>query len=50
MLLPWAIASSAWALAQIGDVEGALSRVEKAERFLDKQSASGIVQVFGRGA
>src|SRR5262249_24859698 len=34
MLLPWAIASSAWALAQIGDVEGALSRVEEAERLL----------------
>src|SRR5215475_149702 len=43
MLLPWAIASSAWALAQTGDVEGALSRVEEAERLLDKQSASGIV-------
>jgi len=43
MLLPWAVASSAWALAQIGDVEGALSRVEEAERLLDKQAASGIV-------
>jgi tetratricopeptide (TPR) repeat protein len=43
MLLPWATASSAWALAQIGDVEEALSRVEEAERLLDKQAASGIV-------
>jgi class 3 adenylate cyclase/tetratricopeptide (TPR) repeat protein len=43
MLLPWAIASSAWALARTGDVERALSRVEEAERLLDKQSASGIV-------
>ena len=43
MLLPWAIASSAWALAQIGDVEGALSRVEEAERLLGEQAASGIV-------
>jgi tetratricopeptide (TPR) repeat protein len=43
MLRPWAVASSAWALAQIGDVEGALSRVKEAERLLDEQAASGIV-------
>jgi tetratricopeptide (TPR) repeat protein len=42
MLLPWAVACSAWALAQIGDVEGALSRVKEAERLLDEQAASGI--------
>src|SRR5262249_56027390 len=42
MLLPWAVASSALALAQIGDVEEALSRVEEAERLLDEQAASGI--------
>jgi len=42
MLLPWAVASSASALAQIGDVEEALSRVEEAERLLDEQAASGI--------
>ena len=42
MILPWAVASSAWALAQIGDVEEALSRVEEAERLLDEQAASGI--------
>jgi tetratricopeptide (TPR) repeat protein len=42
MLLPWAVASSASALAQIGDVEEALSRLEEAERLLDEQAASGI--------
>src|SRR5262249_59989896 len=42
MLLPWAVACLAWALAQIGDVEGALNRVEEAERLLDEQAASGI--------
>ena len=41
-LLPWAVASSAWALAQIGDVEEALSRVEEAEQLLERQAARGI--------
>jgi hypothetical protein len=36
MLLPWAIASSAWALAQIGDANEALSRVQQAEQLLGK--------------
>jgi tetratricopeptide (TPR) repeat protein len=42
MLLPWAVACSAWALAQTDDVEGALRRVEEAERLLDEQAVSGI--------
>src|SRR5262245_55574177 len=42
MLLPWAVASLAWALAQIGDVEGALNRVESSEQLLEEQAASGI--------
>jgi len=43
MLLPWAIASSAWALAQTGDVKEALSRVRQAEQLLGNQTASGIL-------
>jgi tetratricopeptide (TPR) repeat protein len=40
--VPWAVACSASALAQIGDVEEALRRVEEAEQLLDEQAASGI--------
>jgi tetratricopeptide (TPR) repeat protein len=43
MLLPWAVASSAWALAQIGEAKEALSRVREAEQLLERQAASGIV-------
>jgi class 3 adenylate cyclase/tetratricopeptide (TPR) repeat protein len=42
MLLPWAIASSAWALAQTRDTKEALSRVRQAEQLLGNQMASGI--------
>jgi class 3 adenylate cyclase/tetratricopeptide (TPR) repeat protein len=42
MLLPWAIASSAWALAQTGEAKEALSRVREAEQLLANQTASGI--------
>ena len=43
MLVPWAVASSAWALAQIGETEEALSRVREAEQLLERQAANGIV-------
>jgi len=43
VLLPWAVASSAWALAQIGDAGQALSRVRESEQLLDRQAAKGIV-------
>ena len=43
MLLPWAIASSAWALAQTGDAKEALSRVRQAEQLLGNQTTSGIL-------
>jgi class 3 adenylate cyclase/tetratricopeptide (TPR) repeat protein len=43
MLVPWAVASSAWALAQIGETEEALSRVREAEKLLERQAANGIV-------
>src|SRR5262249_13747911 len=38
-LLPWAAASSAWALAQIGEASQALSRVREAEALLERQAA-----------
>jgi tetratricopeptide (TPR) repeat protein len=42
ILLPWAAASSAWALAQMGEADGALSRLREAEELLERQTASGI--------
>jgi tetratricopeptide (TPR) repeat protein len=41
--LPWAVASSAWALAQIGETSEALNRVREAERLLERQASTGIV-------
>jgi class 3 adenylate cyclase/tetratricopeptide (TPR) repeat protein len=43
MLLPWAIASSAWALAQAGEASEALKRIREGEQLLENQLASGIV-------
>jgi class 3 adenylate cyclase/tetratricopeptide (TPR) repeat protein len=43
VLLPWAIASSAWALAQIGDSREALARVREGEQLLERQTTLGIV-------
>ena len=42
VLLPWAVASSAWALVQIGDASEALSRVRDGEEHLERQEAKGI--------
>ena len=41
--LPWAIASSAWALAQIGEASEALNRIREGEQLLEHQAARGIV-------
>jgi class 3 adenylate cyclase/tetratricopeptide (TPR) repeat protein len=41
--MPWAVAASAWALAQIGETEQALERVHEAEELLERQAAHGIV-------
>ena len=41
--LPWAVASSAWALAQIGDTSEALNRVRDCEQLIERQVATGIV-------
>jgi class 3 adenylate cyclase/tetratricopeptide (TPR) repeat protein len=43
MLFPWAVASSAWALAQVGEDGEALKRVREGERLLELQTARGIV-------
>ena len=43
-LLPWAVASSAWALAQIGKHSEALSRLREAEELLERQAAREIGQ------
>jgi tetratricopeptide (TPR) repeat protein len=43
VLLPWALTSSAWALAQIGKFSEALSRVREGEQLLERQTTSGIV-------
>jgi tetratricopeptide (TPR) repeat protein len=43
VLLPWAVASSAWALAQIGEASEALSRVREGEQLLERQAMLGIV-------
>jgi tetratricopeptide (TPR) repeat protein len=41
--LPWAVASSALVLAQIGEETEALSRVREGEHLLERQAAMGIV-------
>lgn len=43
MHLPWAVAPSAWALAQIGETAEALNRIRECEQLLERQAASGIV-------
>ena len=41
--LPWAIASSAWVLAQIGEASEALNRIREGEQLLEQQAARGVV-------
>ena len=42
ILLPWAVTSLAWAQAQIGDANGALSRLREGQKHLLRQEAEGI--------
>jgi tetratricopeptide (TPR) repeat protein len=42
ILLPWAVTSLAWTLAQIGDASEALSRLREGEEHLKRQEAKGI--------
>ena len=43
VLLPWAITSSAWALAQIGELSEASRRLRESEALLEGQTVRGIV-------
>jgi tetratricopeptide (TPR) repeat protein len=43
MQLPWAVASSAWALARAGEGSEASNGVREAEQLLDREAARGIV-------
>jgi class 3 adenylate cyclase/tetratricopeptide (TPR) repeat protein len=43
-LLPWAVASSAWALARIGEADRASSRIREAKELLERQAAREIGQ------
>ena len=45
--LPWAVAASALALAQMGDADQAIERVQEAEELLERQAAHGIVSHRG---
>jgi tetratricopeptide (TPR) repeat protein len=45
--LPILLASSAWALAQVGEATEALNRLREGEQLLDRQAASGLVGQSG---
>jgi predicted ATPase/class 3 adenylate cyclase len=47
--LPHAVASSAWALAQAGELDLALSRFQEGEHLLEREGARGIVGIHGEG-
>jgi class 3 adenylate cyclase/tetratricopeptide (TPR) repeat protein len=42
-LLPWAVAASAWVLAQLGEINEALNRVGEAKTLLEQQAKLGLV-------
>jgi len=45
--LPWAIASSAWTMAQLGEASEALHGLAESEPLLDRQATRGIVTFRG---
>jgi tetratricopeptide (TPR) repeat protein len=47
LALPIAVASSAWILAQLGELSEALSRVREGEQLLERYAAQGIVGQCG---
>src|SRR5437667_4351470 len=47
IVLPWAIASSAWVLAQLGEASEALSRLREGEQLLERQAVRGITGNLG---
>ena len=42
-LLPYAVTSSAWVLAQLGEASEALNRLREGERLVERSAAQGIV-------
>src|SRR5436190_3795572 len=42
-LLPWAVAASAWVLAQLGETSEALNRIREARMLLEQQAKRGLV-------
>ena len=42
-LLPTAVASSAWVMAELGEASEALNRVQEGEQLLERQAARGVV-------
>ena len=46
-LLPAAVASSAWALAQLGEASEALNRLREGEPLLERQAARGLLGYHG---
>jgi class 3 adenylate cyclase/tetratricopeptide (TPR) repeat protein len=49
LLLPYAVASSAWVLAQLGEASEALNRLREGEQLIERQAARGIVLYLGWG-
>jgi hypothetical protein len=47
LLLSWAVTSSAWALAQLGEASEALNRLQEGEQLLERQAARGLVDHRG---
>src|SRR2546428_12649502 len=45
--LPWAIAFSAWALAELGEASEALNRLQEGEQLLDRNAARGVLGNLG---
>ena len=47
--LPWGVACSAWALAQLGEASEALNRLREGEQLLERQGARGVIASLGWG-
>jgi tetratricopeptide (TPR) repeat protein len=47
LLLPYSVAYSAWALAQLGEVSEALNRLRECEPLLERQAAQGFLAHHG---
>lgn len=45
--IPWAVASSAWVLAQVGEASEALNRLQEGEQLVERQETTGIVSWRG---